>query len=65
MFSKNRKRIRQLRIQLERDQHLLELLKEELYITKDVDDRASTTFVIEIVKERMAEKRAELWHLLG
>lgn len=57
---KNIKRKKQLRIQLERDSYLVELLYEELHISTTEEEISSVSDVIADVITRMNIKRKEL-----
>ena len=63
MFNKNRKQIKQLRIQLKRDRLLIGMLGEELLITKNTDDIKVLLKASIMVLDRMIAKHEEIERL--
>ena len=65
MFNKNRKEIKKLWIQLDRDKHLLAMLKEEYDISTDEFEQYVISNTIATIAKRIMAKRMEIENLKG
>ena len=65
MFNKNRKEIKKLWIQLDRDKHLLVMLKEEFDISTDEFEQYVISNTIATIAKRIMAKRMEIENLKG
>ena len=65
MFNKNRKEIKKLWIQLDRDKHLLVMLKEEYDISTDEFEQYVISNTIATIAKRIMAKRMEIENLKG
>ena len=65
MFNKNRKEIKKLWIQLDRDKHLLAMLKEEYDISTDEFEQYVISNTIATIAKRIMAKRMEIEKLKG
>ena len=65
MFNKNRKEIKKLWIQLDRDKHLLAMLKEEYDISADEFEQYVISNTIATIAKRIMAKRMEIENLKG
>ena len=65
MFNKNRKEIKKLWIQLDRDKHLLNMLKEEYDISTDEFEQYVISNTIATIAKRIMAKRIEIEKLKG
>ena len=65
MFNKNRKEIKKLWIQLDRDNHLLAMLKEEYDISTDEFEQYVISNTIATIAKRIMAKRIEIENLKG
>ena len=65
MFNKNRKEIKKLWIQLDRDKHLFAMLKEEYDISTDEFEQYVISNTIATIAKRIMAKRMEIEKLKG
>ena len=65
MFNKNRKEIKKLWIQLDRDKHLLAMLQEEYDISTEEFEQYVISNTIATIAKRIMAKRMEIENLKG